>query len=502
MPRAPKVLVIGMDAADKDLLAQWIAAGDLPALASLQRRGVCAPVKSPPGLGDDATWPSVYTGVSPARHGRYYYMQVFPGSYLSRAFTDADLKHEPFWNVLSRAGCNVAIIDVPKTPLPGVLNGIQLVDWSAHGHDHLETGSWPPSLCAEVTNRFGRWPEDLCDAHYLLSASETTRLVNELLASVAAKGALLGHVLEQGGWDLVMAVFRESHCVGHRAWHLHDAAHPRHDPALARSLGDPLKRVYMAIDAAIGTLLERVGPDTTVIVFSALGMAPQYTAQPLLDELLLRLDGAARRSGTTRVRSTWRKLPAGFRQRVRSLVPRASDPLRAVDHQQRRCFMVDNNDIAGAIRVNLRGREPHGQIQPGPEYDDFCATLTHDLLDLVNVDTGAPVVQEVLRTADLWRGTHRDCLPDLLAVWNRQTPIRAARSPKAGVVTACYVDYRSGNHVPDGVLYASGPTIAAGTHVAPIAVTTLAPTIAAMLDVALPDVDGVPVPELCGAPFT
>jgi hypothetical protein len=68
----------------------------------------------------------------------------------------------------------------------------------------------------------------------------------------------------------------------------------------------------------------------------------------------------------------------------------------------------------------------------GAAYDAFCATLTQDLCDLVNAETGAPAVRRVLRTADHYPGPQLDALPDLLVEWNCDAPLNTVASPKIG----------------------------------------------------------------------
>ena len=57
----------------------------------------------------------------------------------------------------------------------------------------------------------------------------------------------------------------------------------------------PVLAVYRAIDDAIGTILEQVGPETTVLVVSLTGMAPNFTGNMILDEVLRRIDGVEAR---------------------------------------------------------------------------------------------------------------------------------------------------------------------------------------------------------------
>jgi predicted AlkP superfamily phosphohydrolase/phosphomutase len=172
------------------------------------------------------------------------------------------------------------------------------------------------------------------------------------------------------------------------------------------------------------------------------------------------------------------------------------------DRTSKRCFGAPNNDVYGAIRVNLVGREPHGRVRPGEEYERFCAELEQDLLALVNMDTGRPLVKQVLRTAEVYRDAPVGHLPDLMVEWNRAAPIFTIHSPKTGTIRGEYRGNRSGDHKPRGLLIAAGPALGPGRFADPVDVRQLAPTIAALLGATLPDAELPPVPELAPAPLT
>lgn len=494
-----KILFIGIDALDKDLLLHWAAEGSLPVFRSLLDTGAWSITSNPVGLYVGAVWPSFFTAVSPARHRRYCYEQLRTGTYRTYPFSPFDIKAEPFWDALSRAGRRVAIIDVPKSFPSQQLNGIQLVDWGSHDRD-LPFCTWPPSLAEEVAARFGDYPVHLCDGPRETPA-EFRQLRDSLIAGIQKKTELIEHFLEQGNWDLFLTVFGEGQCVGHQCWHLHDSNHPRYDAELARSVGNPIKDVYIALDSAIGRIRSRIDSQSIVFVFTSHGMGPHYDGSFLLDAMLRALDSAELSAAPRRVARVldwcWANTPDFLRQRLRPLRTQARQvlgeavPLR--DTSLRKCFPVPNNDVCGAIRINLIGREPQGRIAKGREYDTFVAELSSALLSFVNSDRNTPLVRRILRSRDYYQGEYFDDLPDLLVEWNREFPISTIHSPKTGTIRRDYRGTRTGDHTPDGLFVAVGPKVPRGPVKDDVSVMDLAPTIAAFLGVSLSRSDGKPI---------
>ena len=527
-PPAPaKVVCIGLDAASPQLLRTWAADGSLPALGDLMDRGLTGDLLGVEGFFVGSTWPSLYTGVSPARHGFHYLVQLEPGSYRFHRPADHGLSwYAPFWRHLSEAGRRVAILDVPLTSLESSLNGVQVVEWG--GHDSVYGFQAHPKEMADTLRaRFGTHPlGPSCDG-VRRTPEDYEAFLGKLVRGVQAKAALTRHLLGQGGWDLFMQVFTESHCVGHQCWHLHDETHPAHDPSVAERTGDPLLRVYQTIDRAIGDILQDAG-DAMVLVFSSHGMAYSYGAHFLLKEILFRLGvavpaggvaGGSGEPGTSlplsALRWGWRRLPPGvrdllvpFRNRVRGEGPtRNGIPDLGVDCSTSHCFAVPNGLAVGGIRLNLLGREPQGILEPAAAHA-FCEALMADLLEIRDARTGGPLIRRVVRAADLYRGEHLDQLPDLLVEWDDTFPIGStslgvgggasvrAFSEKTGTLEGENDYGRSGEHRAQGMLMAVGPGVPRGCLARDVSILDLAPTLCRVLEVELKDCDGAAIREL------
>jgi predicted AlkP superfamily phosphohydrolase/phosphomutase len=467
------VLAIGLDAADPRLLLEWIEDGTMPRLAALRREGAWCEISTPPGFGDDAVWGSLSTGVSPARHGRFFYRAIEPGSYEAPYRDTAWLKREPFWSQLARRGRRVAVIDAPKSGLTRESNAVQLLDWRCHGRSGLPE-SQPPDLVGEVLARFG---DDRTDAYdgtdrrcflRALAPDEVAPFVTELEHSIEKKREASEWLLARGGWDLFLTVFKEAHCVGHQCWQENDTRQ------------SAIRRVYRALDEALGRLLDKVDAQTSVVVFSDLGMAPNHSGNHLLDEFLRRLE----RQVIPRRISVRRLLAM-----VKGRWMRAEEPI-ARERASRVFYAVEHNELSGAIRVNVTGREPCGVVRRGRELEEICSRLTTELRALTRPEDGSALVDRVIRCSDTFAGEHLNELPDLLVVWNRDAPIQGASSSTIGEIRSTEDGLRPGNHHEGGILFARVAGVARGHRLDTVAIVDLAPTLAALVGIELENVDG------------
>ncbi|MCI0436897.1 MAG: alkaline phosphatase family protein [Gemmatimonadetes bacterium] len=521
--RATDVLVLGIDAANPDLLEAWAADGTLPHLGSLLQRGLSGRTHSVAGFYIGATWPSLCTGVSPASHGIHYLVQLRPGTREYYRPSDAEYtRRPPFWTPLSRAGRRIAVLDVPLSRVDPTLDALQVVEWGSH--DALfGFHAWPATLEREIRNRFGLHPGGVSCDRIERDLRGYAHFVDTLIEGVRRKAAVTNWVLEQERWHLVMQVFTEAHCAGHQCWHLHDPAHPAHDATVAAGIGDPLRRVYAAIDAAIGEVLAHAG-HARVIVLAAHGMRHGFGAQFLLHDILFRLGAASpivpRAASPAAplmqpLRRVWRRLPRVVRRRLEPLRSRARRspvvelPQPGVDLTRSPCFPVPNGLAVGGIRLNLAGREPDG-VLPADQADGFCGDLSQALLDFTDERTGRPIVNRVLRTREHHAGEFLDALPDLLVEWDDTTPIGSAllaggagsrvraRSHRAGIIEGVNEYGRTGEHRPGGFFVAAGPGIAAGRLLSSTSILDFAPSFATLLGVRLPGAEGRVISGLCG----
>lgn len=495
----PAVLVIGIDSAEPSLIERWAAEGELPTFDLLLKGAAWTRLKTPPGFYSAGVWPSITTGVTVGRHGRHSDHRYQPETYGTIRDIASKVSYPVFWERLSEAGQRCAIIDVPQCPLNQDINGIQVWDWGSHdAEDTFRTV--PEELAADIVQRFGSDEVGQCDRGGL-GQPDIRRFADGLLNRIRGKTALSEYLLGKGGWDFFMTCYSEPHCVGHNAWHQHDPEHPRHDAKLAREMGDPVKAVYKAVDEGVGRLLKQVPASTRVFVFSSHGMGPNYRSTFALDRILRALEHKSQRRGIVfeTLYRAWQMLPLFVRGPLQSLKVKVRNGLLGSDRKHRQFFSVQNTNTCGAIRINVRGRDPLGTVERGKEYDAVCADLAEALMEIEDAGTGEPLVSRVWRTEDVYGSDHAANLPDMMVEWKSLRPVTAVRSPRFGELGhISYRGHRSGDHLPEGMLFAAGPGVKRGELAQSPQGVDLAPTICGLFRVSRKGMDGRVVKALLG----
>lgn len=466
------------------------------------------------GLFVGSTWPSFSSGVGPGRHGIYSLAQLPAGRLDYQPVSAWPDRADPFWVAASRARRRVAILDVPLSRIADGLNGVQTVEWGSHDSLYGFRAS-PPSLEQRIKTRFGPHPQrGPCDGARK-KWTDYAAFLERLERGVSVKGELTRWFLAAEDWDLLVQVFTEAHCAGHQCWHLHDSGHPAHNAEIAASLGDPLLRVYRAIDAEIAEILA-AAPGATVLLFTAHGMSYFYGAQLLLPEILFKLGVAEPTAGTVRRRSLWwRTARVGWRtlpRRVREGLSAAGRslggldaalPSHTADPRNSLCFPVATGLAVGGLRLSIAGREPNGSLAQA-DVEPFTAQLAADLREVIDPATGRPLVGRVVRSAELFDGPALELLPDILVEWNDNGPtpnsvtgpdeaaVVEGESPKIGRIARLNTWPRTGEHRPDGLVAAIGPGIERA-RLLDRSILDVAPTILSVLGVESTHMDGRPI---------
>ena len=488
--RSRPLIVVQCDAFDSELTHRWMDEGALPTLAALRRGGVEAPLAGPERVAELGMALSMYSGVSRVRHGYYDYRQLRPGSYDLYPAIAADAGVVPFWSSLTDRA--VVTIDAGETTPVDGLPGAQLANWTAHQSATriVPPSAVPASAVLEARRSFGAAPR--INEFVLGSRPEEDRpILASLMDRVRRKGALVRQFAARGA-DLIVAGFFEAHTAGHRFWKYHRGR------AADAELSGGLRAVYSAIDREIGELLGAV-PDANVAVVSLFGMRDEYPSEGLMESFcrVLGYQEAPRHADVSapagRSRSlasvVRRMLPAPVRTAISRRLPIATqerliaEAFRASTDWTRTVAFSIPSLYTGHVRLNVRGREPAGIVEPGRAYQDLLDRIEADLRALEDPVTGRPAIRGVHRTADLFGEAVPSRLPDLFVEWEPSAHFRAEVVHPRGVLRQTPPAYfRDSFHSLEGFVIAAGPDIHARGASRAVDVLDLAPTLLALLD--------------------
>ena len=393
-----RVLAVGVEVGNFDLIRNWIDAGYLPTLAALAEQGTLAPMSTVTEISSGSIWPSFYTGTNPLRNGQFFtHMQLQAGTYkINKKYAD-DVPIEPFWAPLGRSGHRVFSYDIAQTRPIDNFNGVNVCAWGSE-YPAWPRSSWPKPLINELVTKYGEHP--LVNQYRLSIKPETEEeyaaFYSKLTTGLERKGNICLDILNRERWDLSVIVFPEVHWAMHLLWQTYDPEHPAHDPKIKLPFENIFLDLYQKIDEWVRRFQE-LSPDASVIVFSGSGLGPNYAGWHLLPEVLEKIGMAAngsgksstrnaallpmRRWGSYKIRKVEDTLSVNVIESLKKVVPAA-----IWDKATRRLLYAGSrwdeskafclpNDYSGAIRVNLQGREPNGLVAPGDEFARVCAEI-------------------------------------------------------------------------------------------------------------------------------
>lgn len=445
------------DAVSVALLERMLDDGRLPNLAALRARGRWQTIASPAVyFGDRET---AHSGVEVADHGQTFPLQWSQAEQRLRFVTSFAVP-EAVWERVARAGGRSLVVDPyegrpPARPVGTVVSGWQFAHTAV-----LQRWSSPKPEYRTLSRRFGRAPE-VEDVYGRPSVRGLELLRRQLLDASDRVARLTTDLLERHQYDLAWIEFNAGHLAGHHFWDLAHLVDGQLDASRRAQLEATVTQSYAAMDAALGEIVSALPPGADTLVFSEAGMAANHSRSDLLPEMLARVLAGARTeadAGTAAGRLLWNvraAIPARARMTATRILPNAVVLelgsrlfMRGVDWSRTRAFALPS-DHDGYVRLNVRGRERDGIVDPG-DVDALIEEIRDGLRSFTDHD-GASCVAGVDRVEDLvGRGARSDQLPDLIVSWTERPVLSlpGVTSPRFGDVRRRGLGIgRSGNHV-------------------------------------------------------
>jgi predicted AlkP superfamily phosphohydrolase/phosphomutase len=509
-----RVLAIGLDGLEVNYAERLMAAGEMPALAELRGRAARFVLDHGSAQRTGLAWEHVASGLSPEAARRWAAVEFDPASY--RTWQEG-ARFDPWWTGLDR---RVVVFDTPYVDLRRAPKTRGIVAWGAHDPGTAAAGR-PAGLLGEFEERFGRYPASAWTYGIPWPSPARAREMGEALThalDVRARAARWLMTERLPDWDLFIAVAGEIHGAVEGLWHGVDPTHPLHQHPSAAPAARALVALHRGLDRMVGELVRAAG-DAAIAVFAMGGMGPNHSdvqSMVLLPELLYRhafghplLAVPAAWAATPRAvpilseedsweASRWVPRPApppeppalsglpamvgwlptpvkaalkGARAGVASWRSPAARTARLdlawqpatryAPHWPRMPAFALPSFYDGRIRINLRGRERDGVVDPS-RYEETCRALETLLRECRDPRTGELAVE------DIERASARDPLAltgsesDLLVVWRGVAT--ALEHPRLGLIGPVALRRTGGHTGRHGMAYVVAPGLAPEDH--------------------------------------
>lgn len=110
-----RVLFVGLDAADWQILDDYMASGAMPNLAALVREGRSGVLETIEPPLSPLVWTSMMTGVGPLEHGILDFTRFHPGTSAKEPITSDERRVPAIWEIASAAGKTVGVFGMWAT---------------------------------------------------------------------------------------------------------------------------------------------------------------------------------------------------------------------------------------------------------------------------------------------------------------------------------------------------------------------------------------------------
>lgn len=472
MPK--KLVVLGLDAADLDVMRPLVDRGEMPNVARLMAEGASGVLHSTVPPVSAPAWASFLTGRNPGKHGLYSFVVERGGGRMQLANV-TDIHGPKLWDVAAMQGARPIVVNVPVTwPAPS-FDGLMVTGMLTPESQGV-VFTHPKSLADEIAAKVPGYRIDI-DRALLDDRATSYAQMSEM---EKRRKDLFLHLLKSHETRLFVGIFTNTDRVQHSFW--------RSD----RTLVD---QHFREVDAHIGEIVASLDRATTGVVLLSdhgfQGCAHKVYVNKVLEDAGLlvtrragKIDEESDRrrpdyfSGFQGGRGEKAEAPrAGLLGSLKSLVGIGGEA--AMEWPKTRAFMwsVDS----GGVAVNLKSRYPHGVVAAA-DYETVRDEIVRVLSSLKAPD-GRPAFRAVRRREEVYAGAYTSTAPDVIA----EPDDLVSMGIDLGAKETFRVHKRpEGHHSPRGFVSLTGADFRRGAKIEGNIVDCL-PTILHALGLAVPE---------------
>ncbi|MGD2078451.1 MAG: alkaline phosphatase family protein [Chloroflexota bacterium] len=386
----PKIFVIGLDCAPPELIFdQW--RDILPNFKRLLEGGVYSELYSSTPAITVPAWSSMTSSKDPGELGFYGFRNRRDYTYDNRYIaTGLSVKEKRIWDILGEAGKECIIVGVPQTYPVKPVNGHLISSFLTPSTTSPKIQwTYPASLRAEVEGLLAPEVYDVDVPQF--RTDDKAFLLQQINDMTRKRFKVLRYLLDEKPWDFFMFVEMGVDRIHHGLWAHHDPSHRKHDPD--SPFVHAIRDYYINLDGEIGTLLEKLPPETHIIVVS--------------DHGVKKMDGGICINEWLRREGYLTLLDDPPQDRLSSF--------EKVEVDWSKTTVWGDGGYYGRIFLNVAGREPNGVI-PAEQYEAFRDKFAEHVKSITAPD-GAKLNTRVFVPKQIYREV-RGVPPDLLVYFD------------------------------------------------------------------------------------
>ncbi len=468
----------------------------MPALEGLIARGSAGSLTSTVPTYTPPAWISMTTGVNPGKHGIFGFLSTTAQDDTSLVAHSGLIGAPSLWDYANHNGLRMGVFNVPMTYPPTPVEGFMISGGLAAGWTNTEMPNFssdPDSGLLALKIGGGHYPLDTVVSYEndwkgsaaIKKIEEVQRLRRRVL-----KGLLMEREV-----DAVFAVFEGPDRLQHLHYQYLVPFSGWYDRPEAGEMRDLANSYFTEVDRGIADIAEWAGDDGHVIVVSDHGFGPWE--KTLNVNLLLNEWGYLKLPNLSKL-TRLRPISGKAQQVARRVLPRRvlqaakARVGRAISWNETSAFA--SHVAEQGIHVNTRADLPKGWLNAA-RAERVQNELVERLLSLTDDSDSAPVVDKVVRRAEVIHGSYASRAPHLFP-FCRDQRYELSDTLAASSILTDHRDRPWGYHHSEGIFVAAGPGVVAGRLQAAPHIVDVAPTVLHLLGLGIPEsLDGHVITE-------
>jgi tetratricopeptide (TPR) repeat protein/arylsulfatase A-like enzyme len=285
---AKKVLLVGWDAADWQLINPLIDAGKMPNLCRLIEKGMMGNILSLQPMLSPILWTSIATGKRAYQHGIHGFVEPTQDGTALRPASSSSRRAKALWNILSQSGLRCHVVGWFASHPAETINGVCVSNQFAVAPSLRQPENWPvapgsvaPWAEAEKIADLRVHPSEIPGDFLLPFIPDAARLdqtrpaIAHLLTFLAKRlaecltvHAVATDLMERHPWDFCAVYYEAIDQIGHEFMVYHPPKMEHLPEEIFQAFQYVMDGVYQFHDQMLGRLIELAGGEAHVLVLS------------------------------------------------------------------------------------------------------------------------------------------------------------------------------------------------------------------------------------------